>query len=249
MFVAHMSKFKSNDVKGIEIHNERKSEHSANKDIDYSKTHLNMELETTFDKNLTFKKRIESIMSQNYSAGKTIRKDATVLCSCVVTADSDFFKKYSPEQQVIFFKLANAWLKKHYPHTISSIVHFDEKTPHLHYTFVPLTEDGRLSAKEVINRNALNDLQERLPKFLISKGFAPLVRGEKGSKRRHMPINEYKMHTAYHTRAFQSFKSDSDKAFENQKTLSSLLKNSNIKAEKLNEKNKPLRRFSTFLDR
>ena len=39
---------------------------------------------------------------------------------------------------------------------ISAVVHMDEKTPHLHLCFVPLTPDGRLSAKEIIgNRKNL----------------------------------------------------------------------------------------------
>ena len=30
---------------------------------------------------------------------------------------------------------------------ISAVVHMDEKTPHMHVSFVPITKDGRLSAK------------------------------------------------------------------------------------------------------
>ena len=33
---------------------------------------------------------------------------------------------------------------------ISAVVHMDEKTPHMHLCFVPLTEDKRLSAKEIV---------------------------------------------------------------------------------------------------
>lgn len=33
---------------------------------------------------------------------------------------------------------------------ISAVVHMDEKTPHLHLCFVPLTKDKRLSAKEIL---------------------------------------------------------------------------------------------------
>ncbi len=36
-------------------------------------------------------------------------------------------------------------------------VHLDEKTPHMHYGVVPITTDGRLSAKEVVgNKKPLN---------------------------------------------------------------------------------------------
>ena len=31
-------------------------------------------------------------------------------------------------------------------------LHMDERTPHIHCVFVPITEDGRLSAKEILSR-------------------------------------------------------------------------------------------------
>ncbi len=38
----------------------------------------------------------------------------------------------------------------------------DEKTPHMHYGVVPITDDGRLSAKEVVgNKKALTAFQDR----------------------------------------------------------------------------------------
>lgn len=40
--------------------------------------------------------------------------------------------------------------------SISAAVHMDEKTPHMHRCFVPLTEGKRLSTKEVVgNRKKL----------------------------------------------------------------------------------------------
>ena len=44
---------------------------------------------------------------------------------------------------------------------ISAVVHMDEKTPHMHLSFVPLTEDGRLCAKEIIgNKKKLTQWQD-----------------------------------------------------------------------------------------
>ena len=41
------------------------------------------------------------------------------------------------------------------------MIHLDEKTPHMHVTFVPLTADNRLSAKEIIgNRKQLIQWQD-----------------------------------------------------------------------------------------
>ena len=44
---------------------------------------------------------------------------------------------------------------------LSAVVHMDEKTPHMHLCFVPLTSDGRLSAKEIVgNKKKLGEWQD-----------------------------------------------------------------------------------------
>lgn len=41
-------------------------------------------------------------------------------------------------------------------------VHMDETTPHMHYASVPVTEDGRLSAKSLLNRTFMKRFHDRL---------------------------------------------------------------------------------------
>ena len=62
-------------------------------------------------------------------------------------------------------------------------VHLDETTPHMHLGIVPLTSDGRLSAKDVFNRSVLRSVQSELPVFLKSKGF-DVKRGRKDETRK-----------------------------------------------------------------
>ena len=46
----------------------------------------------------------------------------------------------------------------------------DEKTPHLHLVFVPLTEDNRLCAKEIIgNRANLTKWQDDFHAYMVEK--------------------------------------------------------------------------------
>ncbi|SCI75182.1 Plasmid recombination enzyme [uncultured Ruminococcus sp.] len=46
----------------------------------------------------------------------------------------------------------------------------DEKTPHLHLTFVPLTKDNRLCAKEIIgNRANLTKWQDDFHAYMVEK--------------------------------------------------------------------------------
>lgn len=45
---------------------------------------------------------------------------------------------------------------------VGAWVHMDEKTPHMHYASVPVTEDGRLSAKSLLNRTFMKRFHDRL---------------------------------------------------------------------------------------
>ncbi len=70
----------------------------------------------------------------------------------------------------------------------------DEKTPHLHLCFVPLTADGRLSAKEIVgNRKNLVKWQDEFWQHMV-KQYPELERGESASQtgREHIPPRIFK---------------------------------------------------------
>ncbi|MGZ7224831.1 plasmid recombination protein, partial [Streptococcus pyogenes] len=56
------------------------------------------------------------------------------------------------QQQAAFFDQAQGWLAVKYgaDRIVTASIHRDEATPHLSAFVVPLTQDGRLSAKEFI---------------------------------------------------------------------------------------------------
>ena len=70
----------------------------------------------------------------------------------------------------------------------------DEKTPHMHLCFTPITNDGRLSAKEVIGkRTQLTKWQDNFFAHMV-KAYPDLERGESASVtgRRHIPTRIFK---------------------------------------------------------
>ena len=70
----------------------------------------------------------------------------------------------------------------------------DEKTPHMHLCFVPLTEDKRLSAKEIVgNKKKLTWWQDEFWKHMVKK-YPDLERGESASEtgRTHIPPRLFK---------------------------------------------------------
>ena len=70
----------------------------------------------------------------------------------------------------------------------------DEKTPHMHLSFVPLTPDGRLSAKEIVgNKKKLSWWQDKFWEHMVVK-YSDLERGESASQtgRDHIPPRIFK---------------------------------------------------------
>ena len=97
---------------------------------------------------------------------------------------------------------------------VSAVVHLDEKTPHMHVTFVPLTEDNRLSAKEIIgNKAKLSQWQSDYWTHMVSK-YPDLERGESADKtdRKHIPPRVFKemTHLAKQSRKIEAVMDDAN---------------------------------------
>ena len=101
-----------------------------------------------------------------------------------MTATPEFFLGKKKSEIKLFFQEALAFIGQNQdPKTIiSAAVHMDEKTPHMHLSLVPLTEDGRLCAKEILgNKRKLTQWQDRFWEHMVKK-FPDLERGESASK-------------------------------------------------------------------
>ena len=194
--VCHVQKFKSPDVRGMQIHNQRESKNSKNKEIDIERSHLNIDLVN--QGSINYNKKVKEIINKGYKGTKALRKDAVVMNSTLISSDREFFKDMPREKQLEFFKESLNYLSEKYgeDNIVSATVHFDETTPHMHVCSVPLTCDGKLSAKTIFNRTMLKKLQTELPKHLQEKGF-DINRGIEGSERGHVEVNEFKKLTKY----------------------------------------------------
>ena len=67
----------------------------------------------------------------------------------LITASPDFFTGRSRREVQAYFTEAAAFMERKVGrgNIFSSVVHMDEKTPHLHLCFTSITKDGRLSAR------------------------------------------------------------------------------------------------------
>ena len=185
------AKYKGPEISQIEAHNERTKEtYASNPDIDPTRTHLNFHLIKPQDKY-----RAES-NRQIKEAGCRTRSDSIRVMEALFTATPEFFKGKKRSELKEFFNEALEFIKQNQaPETIiSAVVHLDEETPHMHLCFVPLTEDKRLSAKDIAgNKKKLTQWQDKYWEHMVKK-YPTLERGETASEtgRKHIPTRVFK---------------------------------------------------------
>lgn len=192
--ILRFAKYKGPEISGIEAHNERtKEKYASNPDIDPTRTHLNFHLIKP-----ERKYRAES-EKQIAEAGCRTRSDSVRVVEALITATPEFFKGKKRAEIKEFFNEALEFIKQNQaPETIiSAVVHLDEKSPHMHLCFVPLTEGKRLCAKEILgNKKKLTQWQDKYWEHMVKK-YPDLERGESASEtgRDHIPTRVFKQMT------------------------------------------------------
>ena len=189
--ILRFAKYKGPEFGHIESHNERtKEKYASNPDVDMSRSHLNFHLVTPQRK---YRAEAEKQIAE---AGCRTRSDSVRVVEALVTASPEFFKGKKKGEIKAYFQEALDFMQKHQSKDtiISAVVHMDEKTPHMHLCFVPLTADGRLSAKEIVgNKKKLTQWQDRFWEHMVKK-YPDLERGESAIKtgRDHIPPRLFK---------------------------------------------------------
>lgn len=112
---------------------------------------------------------VNLIQSQNWKqdiqreiekAGAKIRANSVVALDTVYTASPQFFEGKTAEENNRYFQDCLRFHQEQFGHVVSAVIHYDETTPHMHILSVPLTRDGRLSAREIVgNRTHMAHMQ------------------------------------------------------------------------------------------
>ena len=189
--ILRFAKYKGPEIGHIEAHNEREKEkYASNPDVDTARSHLNFHLV------MPERKYRAEAEKQIAAAGCRTRSDSVRVVEALVTASPEFFNGKKRSEVRAYFTEALEFIKQNQnPDTIiSAVVHMDEKTPHMHLCFVPLTPDGRLSAKDIIgNKKKLTQWQDEFWKHMVKK-YPDFERGESASEtgRTHIPPRLFK---------------------------------------------------------
>ena len=135
--IMRFAKYKGPEISRIEAHNERtKEKYASNPDVDTARSHMNYHL---IEPKGHYRQEAERQIAE---AGCRTRSDSVRLVETLITGSPEFFKGKSSKQIKEYFAHALAFLQQYQRSDtiVSAVVHLDEKTPHMHVTFVPLTE-------------------------------------------------------------------------------------------------------------
>lgn len=138
---------------------------------------------------------LQDIDSEIKAAGAKTRSNSVLALDTIYTASPNFFQGKTNQQNDDFFKDCLQFHQEHFGHIISAVIHYDETTPHLHVISVPLTQDGRLSARDVIgNKSKMSKTQDAFFEQ-VGRGYG-LERGihmDGQEKKEHISAQEHKL--------------------------------------------------------
>lgn len=138
---------------------------------------------------------LRDIDNEIKTAGARTRSNSVLALDTLYTASSEFFQGKTNEENDTFFRDCLKFHERHFGHIISAVIHYDETTPHLHVISVPLTQDGRLSARDVIgNKAKMSKAQDEFFEQ-VGKGYG-LGRGihmDGQEKKKHISAQEHEL--------------------------------------------------------
>uniref|UniRef100_UPI003D8116E9 MobV family relaxase n=1 Tax=Limosilactobacillus reuteri TaxID=1598 RepID=UPI003D8116E9 len=180
--VATMKKMKAENLSGMLRHDFRETKNHKNKDIDPNKSDQNIEL--VADHKL-HKQDIVDYINKRRRSSRKLRRDAVMVDEWIISSDREFFDTGHSERNEGYFKSALAYFQQKFgsENVMYASVHYDETTPHMHMGIVPMTKDGKLSSKQVFDRNTLRTIQTEFPRYMQEQGYE-VVRGSENSQRR-----------------------------------------------------------------
>lgn len=185
--IMRIEKRKRQDIGGLQRENNRTATEYNNR-VEPGMDILNVDL-------LHSDNWMQDIQQEIDRAGARTRSNSVVALDTIYTASSEFFTDKSNTENDTFFRDCLRFHQQHFGHVISAVIHYDETTAHMHVISVPLTRDGRLSARDVVgNRTQMRRIQTEFYEQ-VGRGYG-LERGvqqDGPEKREHITAQEHRL--------------------------------------------------------
>ena len=193
------AKYKSENLKGIYRHNERKNTNYSNKNIDKDKSYLNYSLKSP---QFTYEKEFQRIRKE-YNLKGQIKTVSNIVCEYIITSDKAFFETIGEAETRRYFETAYKFVCEYKDlgeqYILSAKVHMDEETPHMHLVFIPVvhTKDkkgnniDKIACSEFWKaKDSYRQLQDSFYNYIVANNFE-LERGNP-SEKVHLSVEDYK---------------------------------------------------------
>ncbi len=185
--ILRFAKKKMGGVTAAYAHNERKKDaYKSNPDIDVGRGQENYHLVLPKQ---TYRREVRRMIA---AAGCRTRKDSVVMVETLITASPEFMGALPQAEQREFFQRAFRFMQSKIGrgNIISAVVHMDERTPHMHLSFCPITPDKKLSAKVILGNQAQLSRWQSDYHAAMSKRWPELERGisSMDTERKHIPL-------------------------------------------------------------
>ena len=193
------AKYKSENLKGIYRHNERRNTNYSNKNIDKDKSYLNYSLKYP---QFTYEREFERVRKE-YNLKGQIKTVSNIVCEYIITSDKAFFETIGEDETRRYFETAYKFVCEYKDlgeqYILSAKVHMDEETPHMHLVFIPVvhTTDkkgnniDKIACSEFWKaKDSYRQLQDAFYNYMVTNNFE-LERGNQ-SERVHLSVEDYK---------------------------------------------------------
>lgn len=186
-YVMRIEKRKRQDISGIQRENNRTAAEYNNR-VNREQSELNLPL-------IQSDNWTQDIRAEIERAGARTRSNSVIALDTLYTASPTFFEGKTQKQTEDFFRDCLQFHQRQFGHIISAVIHYDETTPHLHVVSVPLTADGRLSAREIVgNRQNMSRMQDDFFEQVgRNYGLERGTRSDGQEKRKHISAQEKRM--------------------------------------------------------
>lgn len=234
-YVMRIEKRKKQDVSGIQRENNRAAA-EYNNQVDRERSGLNVPL-------IQSNNWMQDIRAEIERAGARTRSNSVVALDTLYTASPSFFEGKTREQTEDFFRDCLQFHQRQFGHIISAVIHYDETTPHLHIVSVPLTADGRLSAREIVgNRQNMSRMQDDFFEQVgRNYGLERGTHSDGQEKRKHISAQEHRLRqvteqTQEQEQRLHEVKVNKNKELEELDAIKSSKSHARARAEKWRQK-------------
>lgn len=160
------------------------------KNADPARQHMNAHM---VESDRPLAEDVNTMIAARYKGKKALRSDAVKALKFALTGSHEQMTRIGndPKQLKAWIVANRQFMHERFglQNTVRFTLHMDEHTPHLHVVVVPMTKDGRLSAKEVLGgpkemKQLQTDYAEAMKPFGLSRGL-------ENSPAKHTDIREF----------------------------------------------------------